>query len=93
MQKPKTNRKANDITKESGLLSLFSGTRGSTRLQGIHDLNVSLPGSNRESVLLGMILVPLSDRVLSPFYVVVSRAELPIRGAKESACTAFPRFR
>jgi hypothetical protein len=56
----------------------------------MHDLNVSLPGSHREGVLLGMFFVPLSYRLLSPFYVVVSRAELTIRRAEESACAAFP---
>src|SRR5215216_1662700 len=65
MQRPKRTTKANDITKESGLLSLFSGTRWRTRLQGMHDLNVSLPGSSRESVLLRIFLLPLCDQLVT----------------------------
>ena len=81
MQKPKTNRKADDITKESGLLSLFSGTRWRTRLQRMHDLNASLPDSNREGVLLDTFSLPLSYQLSAPICLVVSRAALIICGA------------
>jgi len=69
------------MTKESRLLSLFSGTRWSISLQGMHASIVSLPGSNREGVLLGMFFLPLSYQLSSPNRWVVSRAALIISGA------------
>jgi hypothetical protein len=65
MQRIKTHNKADEITKKIGILSLFSGTRRSLRLQGMHDLNVSRPGSSRESVLLRIFLLPLCDQLVT----------------------------